>query len=374
MAWLLLIAAISQPSNASSAIDAEERVCFFPTYAWQDKAGDTWQIRVHGWVFEPAQHSLRQHAFIVATQKLLGITATSESAAIIHDRTAAFFADSEQNKSISIKIGSTDFSAGTSNENGHFEQSISLSVAKINQLRAEGCVSRALNNAGCEALRLNAALDSDDNRLFSGSVQLIPPQGISVISDVDDTIKATEVNNSKKLVENTLLKPWQPVPGMAELYRHWAAEGVVFHYVTASPWQLYEPLSSLISPKGFPVGTWHMKQFRWSDSSAYDMQKSPENFKPAVIEQIVGDFPQRRFILIGDSSQRDPEIYGAIARKYQQQIERILIRQVAGAPMADRRCHEAFAELPRECWQLFRVPEEIKAPIISNAMRNVRAP
>ena len=56
----------------------------------------------------------------------------------------------------------------------------------------------------------------------------------------------------------------------------------------------------------------------------------PQNqYKTGVIERILADFPRRRFLLVGDSGEQDPEIYGAIARKHPEQVERIFIRNVA---------------------------------------------
>jgi len=39
-------------------------------------------------------------------------------------------------------------------------------------------------------------------------------------------------------------------------------------------------------------------------------------------------YPHRQFILIGDSGERDPEVYLQIAKKYPQQVGVILIREV----------------------------------------------
>ena len=66
------------------------------------------------------------------------------------------------------------------------------------------------------------------------------------------------------------------------------------------------------------------------------------------------------FILVGDSGERDPEIYGAIARKHPKQIQRIFIRSVTDdAPDGDR-YKSAFAEVPPERWQVFKKPEDIQ--------------
>jgi phosphatidate phosphatase APP1 len=212
-------------------------------------------------------------------------------------------------------------------------------------------------------LEFEAVMPAGDERRFRGDVLLIPPTGVSVISDIDDTIKITGVGDRNKLIENTLFKPFEAVPGMAEVYRKWADDGLAFHYVTASPWQLYEPLCGMCGPKGFPSGTWDMKYFRWKDSTALDLLKSPEKYKPEIIERILADFPRRRFVFVGDSGERDPEIYGAIARKHPRQVERILIRSVTEDKPDGERYHAAFANVPAGRWQVFEKAEQIK-PVV----------
>ena len=87
----------------------------------------------------------------------------------------------------------------------------------------------------------------------------------------------------------------------------------------------------------------------------------PEKYKRAVIEPLLKRFPNRRFILIGDSGERDPEIYAALARNYPRQIERIVIRDVTGEPRTAPRYEKIFRGLPPERWQIFISPPELGA-------------
>ena len=68
---------------------------------------------------------------------------------------------------------------------------------------------------------------------------------------------------------------------------------------------------------------------------------------------------ERQFILIGDSGEQDPEVYGDIARRYPARIERILIRNVDNSSAEDSRYRDAFNHIDREKWQLFDQPGEI---------------
>ena len=47
------------------------------------------------------------------------------------------------------------------------------------------------------------------------------------------------------------------------------------------------------------------------------------------VTRILHAFPKQKFVLLGDNSQKDPEIYMSIANKYPEQIAAIYIRNVS---------------------------------------------
>jgi len=148
---------------------------------------------------------------------------------------------------------------------------------------------------------------------------------------------------------------------MANLYQEWAQKSrAQFCYVSASPWQLYSPLADFINSNGFPAGVFYLKSFRWKDESFFNLFESPEKYKPGVIEPLMKRFPNRQFILVGDSGERDPEIYGALARNHPEQVAKILIRDVTEEGAGAKRFQEAFHHLQPTLWAIFREPAEIK--------------
>lgn len=57
-----------------------------------------------------------------------------------------------------------------------------------------------------------------------GTVSLVEPSGISIISDIDDTIKDTQIlAGAKTVLANTFFKHCRDVPGMAEAYMRWVS-------------------------------------------------------------------------------------------------------------------------------------------------------
>ena len=76
--------------------------------------------------------------------------------------------------------------------------------------------------------------------------------------------------------------------------------------------------------------------------------------KLAAIARLMEDFPLRRFLLIGDSGELDPEIYGEVARTRPERVEGVVIRDVTGEGRDAARYARAFEGVAPERWHIFR--------------------
>jgi len=159
-------------------------------------------------------------------------------------------------------------------------------------------------------------------------------------------------------MKNTFLKEFTPVTDMSRLYGYWQKQGYRFHYVSASPWQLYPALQQFLTDQHFPLGSMHLKLVRLKDQSLLNLFDSPEEGKIPTITGLITRYPGRKFILVGDSGEKDPEIYAEIARRYPDRIVRIFIRDIRN----DRqRLVEIFNELDKNRWFAFNDASEILA-------------
>jgi phosphatidate phosphatase APP1 len=151
---------------------------------------------------------------------------------------------------------------------------------------------------------------------------------------------------------------------MPELYRDCAGRGMVFHYVSASPWQLYLPLAEFLQAEGLPPGSFDLKYFRLKDpSTLVALLQSQEATKLGVIQPIMAAYPKRRFILIGDSGEQDPEIYTKVAQEHREQVVAIFIRNVTGESMNNTRFQTLSKGLDDVRFQLFDRPEQLRPAI-----------
>jgi phosphatidate phosphatase APP1 len=161
------------------------------------------------------------------------------------------------------------------------------------------------------------------------------------------------------MMRRTFLEAFVSVPGMSALYQHWAASGASLHFVSSSPWHLYEPLQELLDRDGFPARSMSLKMIRVKDRSVMNLLKTGIQTKPAQIEPILSRFPQRRFILVGDSGEQDPKVYAQIFRAHPGQIQAICIRNVDQSIPDDQRYQSAFAGIDPQRWCLFTDPASL---------------
>ena len=334
----------------AATLKPDEEVILFPALAV--RGSDAWKFEVHGIVYEPGQHRLMTGTL----RRLSGIDGedlTVEEKRIFAERCRYFFFDNERGKKFAVPIGGEEFHLGASEANGHFRGPAFLKKSALPTGATNGVMT------------FQASVDARSKRRFPLEIHFVEDTGWSVISDIDDTIKISEVRDRDALLRNTFCRPFKPVPGMSEVYREWASSrGARFHYVTASPWQLYLPLSEFTRSNDFPAGTFHMKQFRAKDTSVFSLFTSPERYKPGVIEPLLRQFPKRQFVLVGDSGEKDPEIYGALARKFPNQVRRMYIRDVTAEDANAVRYQRAFDGVRREVWRIFKEPKEIEGGLV----------
>jgi hypothetical protein len=224
-----------------------------------------------------------------------------------------------------------------------------------------------------EIIRNRAICDSDGRRYLDFHISTDRPHGnpvrcrthlldrcgLSVVSDIDDTIKQSEVIDKRELLANTFLREFRGVEGMADVYNQWYAAGTAFHYVSSSPWQLFEQLQELQTIGGFPPGTLHLRNFRLRDQLLARVLIIRRKGKSSAIRTLLKTMPYRQFVLIGDSGEKDPEIYRKICRLYPGRIKGIFIREIGGRPIDGDRFKKLRHSIPRGRCAKFTSPQTL---------------
>jgi phosphatidate phosphatase APP1 len=312
----------------------DPRVCCFPALGIPVDGG--WQVDVHVWCYR-----LRaRHIVIPVVRKALGFERVRLSAAekqTFAERSRWMLADNLRGQAIAVVADGEIVVVGRTRPNGRLRANITVRA-----------------HPGRERTPEVAWVSEHSTEATPLEIQFLTPDGLSVVSDIDDTIRISNVRNRAALLRGTFVEPFRPVEGMADVSCAWSRSGAQFHYLSATPWQLYEPIATFVDTHGFPRGTFHLRDFRWRDRSFFNVFTSPDRYKMRTIEPMLRQLPRRRFVLAGDSGQHDPEVFGELARRYPRQVRRIFIRDVGRSTAA--RYSAAFAGLDRTIWQVFSDP------------------
>ena len=67
-------------------------------------------------------------------------------------------------------------------------------------------------------------------------------------------------------------------------------------------------LRNFFKESNFPPGSAHLKFYDGLIKSAREQKENPTASKFMYIRELLKDFPRRKFILVGDSGELDPEM------------------------------------------------------------------
>jgi len=333
----------------AAGLNSDEDVILFTTTATFNPADKLWEVPVHGWVFERDTDSLWRKLTIKGMGKLFGLDDDKEleQNQLFATRARMFLVDNQRDKHLQVRLAGQVIACNASGANGHFTATVKLTPAQL----------PASNPP--RWLPVELLTPTADQRAIRGEIQLLRAQGISVITDVDDTIKISNVLDKQELLRNTFVRDFAAVPGMSTVYFDWYQQGADFHYLSASPWQLYPALTTFLERAGFPRGSFYMKQFRVKDESFQNLFASPYEYKLPIISDLLQRYPQRHFILVGDSGEKDPEVYAEILRRFPAQVQHIYIRNVTDEPFLSQRYLEVLQGLDEDKLTVFDDAREL---------------
>lgn len=163
---------------------------------------------------------------------------------------------------------------------------------------------------------------------------------VRVISDVDDTVKMSEIlRGARAAFRNVFVRPLDQVvvPSMSSWYSSLYSRGVRFHYVSNSPFELLAVLMDFFNVAGLPPGSLKLK-FYGGRSLFHGLWEPAGERKRQGVVEILDAFPDARFFLVGDTGEQDLELYAALARERPRQILGVFVRDVStlpGPPLAD---------------------------------------
>ena len=203
-------------------------------------------------------------------------------------------------------------------------------------------------------------LDMFVNGTGSGNATayLAPPTGITVVSDIDDILRVTKIYEPKEGLLNTFAKPFTPWMNMPDIYANWSTslDNLHFHYLTTTPEQVTRNYMDFIY-KTYPLGSFDTRPLNFSDLSA------TLSIRKSLLDKIFATFPQRQFILVGDTTNSDVmKDYPQLYKDHPDQVQCILLRNTSATDDGDRFPYDTsgFKDIPQEHYMFFLVPDDLR--------------
>ncbi len=216
-----------------------------------------------------------------------------------------------------------------SDSDGYF--SAELPVAPASEGESEGVTWRAVT------VTLD---DVPGSRLppreFAAEVMVVPPgTRFGVISDIDDTVMNTGINNFRRNWRQVIRSDprlREAFPGLPELYRALACDrhGVQrqpIFYVSSASWGFHTLFARFMELQRIPQGPLLLKNYGLDGEQWFSGDHSLH--KTRMIERLFATYPDMRFILVGDSGQHDAKIYRGVVDRHPDRVLAVWIRDVS---------------------------------------------
>ncbi|KAK9354303.1 hypothetical protein V1505DRAFT_420021 [Lipomyces doorenjongii] len=353
-----VVAANSDNAPLASSPTANSMTSYFPNYSRSGSGLNLHRVFSMSGGTQPAPGSLKASGSAKDQQnappplpprpKLISFASIYNPERSLQERIAPFISRPIAQEAVTIHVGSTEteeystYSVITT-DSGHFGVRLRLAYEP-----AISCV------------------ECGEDLIAVDEVNIIEQFGVSLISDIDDTVKHTGITGAKKgIFKNVFVKDYAEleIKGVGDWYQRLSKVGVPIHYVSNSPWQLYPSIAKFLRKAGLPTGSVHLKHY---NGFLYGLLEPAVERKRFNLESILVDFPYRKFILVGDSGEMDLEAYVNLACEFPDQVLAIYIRDVTTSCSGeDDSC--TFSELNGFFMSSVPRPDEIDGLLADNS-------
>lgn len=160
---------------------------------------------------------------------------------------------------------------------------------------------------------------------------LDPAAHFGIISDVDDTVMVTALPRPLVAAWNTFVLDEHariPTPGMAVLFERLVRDhpGAPVIYLSTGAWNVAPTLTRFLDRNLYPAGPllltdWGPTHDRWF--------RSGRAHKEENLRRLAEEFPEVRWLLVGDDGQHDEELYARFAADHPGRVAAVAIRRLS---------------------------------------------
>ncbi|WP_406832863.1 phosphatase domain-containing protein [Pedococcus sp. KACC 23699] len=153
---------------------------------------------------------------------------------------------------------------------------------------------------------------------------------LGLISDIDDTVISTSLPRPMIAAWNTFVKNEDArhvVPGMATMYRALLEQhpDAPMVYVSTGAWNTAPTLTRFLRRNGYPAGPLLLTDWGPTNTGWF---RSGQDHKRACLHRLANEFPEIKWVLIGDDGQHDPRLYGEFAEQRPDRVAVVAIREL----------------------------------------------
>ncbi|KAG0644209.1 hypothetical protein HOY80DRAFT_878877 [Tuber brumale] len=219
-------------------------------------------------------------------------------------------------------------------------------------------------------------LDVHTNGTDTGNATayLVPRDGITILSDIDDILRVTKIYLPKEGLLNSFARDFVPWMNMPEIFAGWLRQHPEspyhFHYLTTTPEQATRVYMDFVY-KTYPLGSFDTRPLNFTTvDQTFSVRRT-------LLNNIFQTFPNRKFILIGDTTNSDvmgdyPELVSA----FPGQVQCILLRNTSATDPENKFPYntKGFKTLKQGQYMFFTTPDDLRGLDFANGdCRNASA-
>lgn len=333
-----------------------------------------WNLRFRGNVYKQPNISESKlndlaNVFLVGTS-VTDLPAAQQSQA--RNLTAEIFVVQQGDKNVSFHLEPADTQGadgGAGGSNAVTPRGGAQNITLIGQTTVEGDFDQFLplanvsgangyleaGNATSNIQRINVYTNGTDTG--NATSYLVPPTGLTIISDIDDILRVTKIYEPTEGLLNSFARAFTPWMNMPDIYANWSQSipNFHFHYLTTTPEQVTRNYMDFIY-KTYPGGSFDTRPLNFSDVSA------TLSIRKFLLDKIFQTYPERKFILIADTSNSDVmKDYPQMATDYPNQVQCIFLRNTSSTDDGDKFPYDTsgFKGLNQNMYMFFKVPDDL---------------
>ncbi|QRW05418.1 hypothetical protein RhiLY_04417 [Ceratobasidium sp. AG-Ba] len=328
-----------------------------------------WNVRIHGSAYRnpPATAEQLDQAAQVFVPSLDESGFTDANRAMARNVTAALITLPVQNYSLTFTLNYNGQPAANitfpypTDDRGEFDQFIPFT--------SPGRVPNGNETNVVQGLELFTPGYQTGN----ASSYLVPPQGITLVADIDDILRVTQIYQPEEGLKNSFARPYVPWMNMPAVFAKWQNEvqGLHIHYLTTTPIKVTQFYEAFIYAN-YPLGSFDIRPLNLTTvDQIFQVRK-------VNLDRVFETFPQRKFVLLADTSNRDiMKQYPAMATAFPGQVQCILLRNTSATDPSDHFPYDTsgFKDLDNSTYMFFRTPDDLMGLDISKGeCRNASVP